>query len=55
MARSGWARDNARETEKGVRDMTIAVGDRLPEVTLYEMTGDGPSAVASAEVDGKTV
>ena len=36
--------------------MTISVGDRLPEATLFEMTDDGPEPVASAEVfAGKTV
>lgn len=36
--------------------MTISVGDRLPEATLYEMTEGGPAAVASAEIfKGKKV
>ena len=36
--------------------MTISVGDRLPEATLFEMTDDGPAQVASADVfAGKTV
>ena len=36
--------------------MTISVGDRLPEATLFEMTDQGPAQVASAEVfKGKTV
>ncbi|MDH3666666.1 MAG: peroxiredoxin [Paracoccaceae bacterium] len=30
--------------------MTIAVGERLPEVTLYEMTDGRPTPVPSAEV-----
>lgn len=36
--------------------MTIKVGDKLPEATFMEMTGDGPSPVSSADVfGGKTV
>jgi peroxiredoxin (alkyl hydroperoxide reductase subunit C) len=36
--------------------MTIQVGDRVPDVTLYEMTGDGPVARSSDEVfSGKKV
>ncbi len=36
--------------------MTISVGERLPEATLFEMTGQGPAQVASADVfRGKTV
>lgn len=36
--------------------MTIKVGDKLPEATFMEMTGDGPKPVSSAEVfGGKTV
>jgi peroxiredoxin len=36
--------------------MTISVGDRLPAVTLFEMTENGPAPVASADVfAGKTV
>jgi len=36
--------------------MTIRVGDRLPEATLFEMTDQGPAQVASAEAfAGKTV
>ncbi len=30
--------------------MTISVGDRLPEATLFEMTDQGPVQVASADV-----
>jgi len=36
--------------------MTIKVGDRLPEATFMEMTGDGPGPVSTADVfAGKTV
>jgi len=36
--------------------MTISVGDRLPEATLFELTDQGPAQVASADVfKGKTV
>ncbi|HUS54802.1 MAG TPA: peroxiredoxin [Thermohalobaculum sp.] len=36
--------------------MTISVGDRLPEATLFELTDQGPAQVASADVfRGKTV
>jgi cytochrome c peroxidase len=36
--------------------MTISVGDRLPEATLFELTDRGPTQVASADVfKGKTV
>ena len=36
--------------------MTISVGDRLPEATLFEMTDQGPAQVASADVfAGRTV
>ncbi|MFN4025118.1 MAG: peroxiredoxin [Hyphomonas sp.] len=36
--------------------MTIKVGDKLPEATFMEMTGDGPKPVSSAEVfGGRTV
>ena len=36
--------------------MTISVGDRLPEATLFELTKEGPAQVASADVfKGKTV
>jgi peroxiredoxin len=33
--------------------MAISVGDRIPDVTLRTMTGDGPGAVDSGEVLGK--
>ena len=36
--------------------MTIKVGDRLPEATFVEMTGDGPNPVNTQDVfGGKTV
>lgn len=36
--------------------MPIAVGDKLPDATLFEMTADGPGQVKSADVfAGKTV
>ncbi len=36
--------------------MTITVGDRLPEATLFEMTDAGPAPVQSADVfRGRTV
>lgn len=36
--------------------MSIQAGDQMPAATLYEMTDDGPSPVASADVfAGKTV
>ncbi|MEJ1937354.1 redoxin family protein, partial [Nostoc sp. NIES-2111] len=36
--------------------MTIAVGDRLPDVTFRVMTADGPAAKTTAEVfSGKKV
>jgi peroxiredoxin len=36
--------------------MTIKVGDKLPDATFMEMTGDGPSPVSSADIfGGKTV
>ncbi len=36
--------------------MSIQVGDRVPEVTLYEMGRDGPQAVTSADLfNGKKV
>ena len=33
--------------------MTISVGERVPEATLYEMTDAGPAQVSSGEVLGK--
>jgi peroxiredoxin len=30
--------------------MTISVGDRLPEATLFELTDQGPTQVASADI-----
>tara|TARA_B100000378_G_C18011902_1_gene400954 strand:- start:535 stop:1038 length:504 start_codon:yes stop_codon:yes gene_type:complete len=40
----------------GVSNMTIAVGDRLPDVTLVKATEEGPEKVQSAEYfSGKTV
>ncbi|MEM6679277.1 MAG: peroxiredoxin [Pseudomonadota bacterium] len=33
--------------------MTIAVGETLPETTLFEMTDEGPKGIASAEILGK--
>jgi peroxiredoxin len=33
-------------------DMAIKVGDKVPDVTLRTMTGDGPAAVQSGEVLG---
>lgn len=33
--------------------MTIALGDRIPEVELRTMTAEGPKAVSSTEVLGK--
>ena len=36
--------------------MTISIGDRLPDATLFEMTDQGPAQIASADVFGaKTV
>ncbi|MEL6268152.1 MAG: redoxin family protein, partial [Pseudomonadota bacterium] len=32
--------------------MAIEVGSALPEATLYEMTADGPAAVAASAVMG---
>ena len=32
--------------------MTLSVGDRIPDVTVMRMTGEGPAPVASAEVLG---
>ena len=32
--------------------MTIAVGEKLPEATLVEMTGDGPAPRTTAEIFG---
>jgi cytochrome c peroxidase len=33
--------------------MTIAVGERVPEATLFEMTDDGPKPVQAGEVFGR--
>jgi peroxiredoxin len=36
--------------------MTIQVGDRIPEATLYHMTPDGPQAITTEEIfSGKKV
>lgn len=36
--------------------MTIAVGDKIPEVTLHHMTDDGPAKISTSEIfDGKKV
>jgi peroxiredoxin (alkyl hydroperoxide reductase subunit C) len=36
--------------------MTIGVGDKIPEATLYHMTGDGPAAISTDEIfSGKKV
>jgi peroxiredoxin len=36
--------------------MTIQVGDRIPEATLYHMTPDGPQAITTEEIfNGKKV
>lgn len=36
--------------------MTIKTGDKLPEATFMEMTGDGPSPISTSDVfAGKTV
>ena len=32
--------------------MTLSVGDRIPDVTLMRMTGEGPAAVGSTEALG---
>ena len=32
--------------------MTLSVGDRIPDVTLMRMTGEGPAPVGSAEALG---
>jgi glutaredoxin/glutathione-dependent peroxiredoxin len=32
--------------------MTIGIGDRIPEATLMQMTGDGPRPVTTAELFG---
>jgi len=32
--------------------MTIQVGDRIPEATLYHMTPDGPQAITTEEIFG---
>ena len=36
--------------------MTIAIGDKIPEVTLHHMTDDGPAKISTSEIfDGKKV
>ncbi len=36
--------------------MTIAVGDRIPDVALHHMTDDGPAEISTSEIfDGKKV
>ncbi|MEK9671869.1 MAG: peroxiredoxin [Rhodospirillaceae bacterium] len=36
--------------------MTIGVGDKIPEVTLFQMTDDGPAGITSSEIfSGKKV
>lgn len=32
--------------------MTIGVGDKIPSVTLYHMTSDGPAAITTDEIFG---
>ncbi|TDI60763.1 MAG: peroxiredoxin [Alphaproteobacteria bacterium] len=32
--------------------MTISVGDKIPEATLMQMTGDGPAPVSSSDLFG---
>ena len=36
--------------------MTIAVGDKIPNITLHHMTDDGPAAISTSDIfDGKKV
>ncbi|RAN34599.1 peroxiredoxin [Hyphomonas pacifica] len=42
--------------DQGEKDMSIKVGDKLPEATFMEMTADGPQPRTTADVfGGKTV